>query len=68
MILGGVSFTTPPPAPSTLVEQVISLRVPRAAHHSYCHGGMDSELFLLRMTLIQLTNRVQYLEDDRDVK
>lgn len=28
---------------------------------------MDSEIFLLRMTLMQLTERVQYLEEERDV-
>ncbi|CAH1447837.1 unnamed protein product [Lactuca virosa] len=28
---------------------------------------MDSKLFLLRITLIQITERLQYLEEERDV-
>lgn len=60
------SFTAPPTTPSNLVEHVISLLVPRTAHNSYHIVAMDSKLFLLRMDLMQLTERVHYLDKERD--
>ncbi|CAH1435690.1 unnamed protein product [Lactuca virosa] len=47
------------PTPDTLVEQAISLLVPYTVHHSDIIGVMDIKLFLLRMALIQLTERVK---------
>ncbi|CAH1432580.1 unnamed protein product [Lactuca virosa] len=55
------------PTPNTHVDNVISLLVPCTAHHSHRIGAMDTEFFLLRTTLMQLTERVQYLEDETDL-
>ncbi|CAH1433891.1 unnamed protein product [Lactuca virosa] len=62
----GVRFYTSR-TPYTPVEQVVSLLVPCTTHHSDRIGAMDSELFLLRMAMRQLTEQVQYFEEERDV-
>ncbi|CAI9290435.1 unnamed protein product [Lactuca saligna] len=58
------SSTTPPPTLDTPVEHVISLLEPCTTHHSDRIGAMDSELFLLRIVVMQLMERVQYLEEE----
>lgn len=63
---GGVIYYTSL-ALDTPIEQAISLLVPHTAPHSDSPGVLDYDLFLLRMTLILLTERVQYLEEERDM-
>lgn len=61
------SSTVPIPSHDTPVKQAISLVLPQTTYHSDHIGVMDSEFFLLRMALRKLTERVQYLEEERDV-
>ncbi|CAH1437256.1 unnamed protein product [Lactuca virosa] len=63
----GESSTAPTPTPYTPVEYVMYFLVPQTAHHSDCLGAIDFEIFLLRMTLRHLTERVKYLKEERDV-
>lgn len=49
------------------MEQAIFLLALCTTHHSDRIGAMDTKLFLLRMALMQLTERVYYLEEERDM-
>lgn len=49
------------------MDQAISLLLPRSAHHSNRIGAMDTEIFLMSMSLMHLTDRVHYLEEERDM-
>ncbi|CAH1435858.1 unnamed protein product [Lactuca virosa] len=60
-----VGDIAPSPTSATPVEQAISLVVPHIADHSDRTVVMDTELFLLRMDLMQLRDRVHYLEEER---